>query len=421
MESEYVDRNRTSLAALRQLSLACFVLAVLTGFLYRLGLIGVLPFDLSLQNIRHAHSHLMFFGWAVPLPMYFIIQKINKEIRINEPNMLLTRMAYLSLILGVASYPFFLFYGYRPVPIAGMDLPVSVILSGLVMVCWYAFIIIYWKERKYISKELPTSFYDGALVMLFMCSLGAWGVAVVQFSGVVNPLWGKALTHFFLATFTEGWVVLFLLGLIYEQLDIKAEALSISPALLIGLILFGAPLTFPYGISEGLLSPQLLMAARAGGVLAATGLILNLYVIYQGTNSKIAWYWKVVLFLLALKVLAQSLASVLPSEFWMSAHGLRIFYLHLLLLGAFSLGLFAALHSYQDTRKGLKGITASIVLVLLSLVMLTPFWPSSWFASWQFYLISAIAILPSLAAAYSFYLLRHENHKTEYSRNNERW
>lgn len=416
MDSGYTGQDRISLSILWQLSLACFVLAGLTGFLYRLGLIGTDLFGLSLENIRHAHSHLMFFSWAVPLPMYFIIQKINKENSVNEPNMLMTRMAVSSLLLGIASYPFFLIYGYRPVPIAGMELPLSVIFSGLVMLCWYGFLAGYWKERKYISEELSTSIYDGALVMLFLCSLGAWGVAIVQFSGVVNPLWGKALTHFFLATFTEGWVVLVLLGVIYEQLDLDYSKVPVVPGLLTGLILFGAPLTFPYGISEGLLSPKLLISARLGGIMAAAGLLLNLYVLFRSAGSKIAWYWKTVLFLLVLKALAQLLASVFPSAFWMSAHGMRIFYLHLLLLGAFSVGLFTALHSHLDNMKGLKGITASIVLVLLSLLLLTPFWPSSWFASWQFYLIAAIAILPSLAAAYSYNLLRPEKHKTEYSK-----
>ncbi|MDZ7716801.1 MAG: hypothetical protein U5J95_11370 [Balneolaceae bacterium] len=406
MDSEYTGQDRISLSILWQLPLACFVLAGLTGFLYRLGLTGVDLWGLNLDNIRHAHSHLMFFSWAVPLPMYFIIQKINKETSINEPNMLMTRMAVLSLFLGIASYPFFFFYGYRPVPIAGMELPLSVIFSGLVMLCWYGFIAGYWKERKYISEELSTLFYDGALVMLFLCSLGAWGVAAVQFSGVVNPLWGKALTHFFLATFTEGWVVLVLLGLIYERVDINTEAFRISPALLIGLILLGAPLTFPYGISEGLLSPRLLISARVGGVLAAAGLLLNLYVLYRHKRSKIAWYWKTVLYLLAIKALAQLVASVLPSEFWMSAHGLRIFYLHLLLLGGFSIGLFSGLLFSKKAERGLLFVVVSIILVLVSLVWLTPFWPQSFFASWLFYATAAIAVLPVLAVSYYWYEIK---------------
>ncbi|MCW9707309.1 hypothetical protein [Fodinibius salsisoli] len=392
-------------------SLGCFVIAATTGFLYRLGIVGWMPSNLSLENIRHAHSHLMFFGWAVPFPMYFIIQKVDAELKANEPNILMTRMAMASIFMGVASYPFFLLYGYRPVPVAGMDLPLSVIFSGLVMLCWYGFMAGYWKERKYISDDLPIRFYDGALLMLFICSLGAWGVAVVQFSGVANPLFGKALTHFFLATFTEGWVVLILLGLLYESMEINTDKLPVAPTLLTGLILLGAPLTFPYGISEGLMSNQLLFAARAGGLLAAAGLGLNFYLLYRGTVAQTAWYWKLILILLGIKALAQFAASVLPAHFWISEHSLRLLYLHLLLLGAFSLSILAWWHmSTNIPVRFFNGIVLSVVIVLVSLLSLTSLWPAMWSGPWIFYLLAVAALLPVLAiGAYWFKMIQSQN------------
>lgn len=385
-----------------KLPLVCFVIAGLTGVLYRLGMVGWLPdaLNLSLENVRHAHSHLMFFGWAVPVPLYFLIRRVQRELRVNEPNLLMVRTAKASLFLGLTAYPFFLLFGYRPVSIAGMELPVSVILSGLVMLCWYGFMTGYWKERKRITDSIAMIFYDGALIMLFVCSLGAWGVAFVQFAGLTNPLFGKALTHFFLATFTEGFVVMALLGIFYEQLNINMEQVQIAPGLLVGFILFGAPLTFPYGISEGLLSSNLLLVARTGGILATIGLGLNIYVLYKRSRNFKDGFWNIVLVLLAGKGLAQLLASVLPSNFWLSEHALRIFYLHLLLLGAFTLGLFKSLHHDQKIQKGLTPLYISVLLVLASLVLLTPIWPQSWFAIWQFYSVVFIAVLPPLAGLY---------------------
>ncbi len=400
-----MNNKRRSLELLWQLPLAAFILAGLTGFSYRLGLIGTDIWGLSLENIRHAHSHLMFFCWAVPLPMYFMIRKINREITDTGPNILMTRMAMGSLILGFASYPFFLLYGYRPIAFAGMDLPASVILSGLVMLFWYGFMAGYWKERKYIATDLAMTFYDASLLMLFISSLGAWGVAVVQYAGLENPLFGKALTHFFLATFTEGWIVLVLLGILYDHFGVEQSSVRIAPGLLAGLIIFGAPLTFPYGISESLLTTQLLLAARVGGLLAGIGLSLNLYVIVRHASMKLPWYWKLVLAFLVLKAMAQLLVSLLPSEFWMSAHGLRIFYLHLLMLGAFSMALFSMLNGDESKRQGLWAMAASIILVLISLLWLTPLWPSSLLGVWQFYATAMIAVLPSLAATYYFFVL----------------
>lgn len=410
------ESNLKNYRRIWQLSLGCFILAGLTGFAYRLGLIGTDLWGLSLDNIRHAHSHLMFFCWAVPLPMYFIILKVEQEqLKTGARGMgMMTGMALATLFLGLASYPFFLFYGYRPVAFAGMELPFSVILSGLVMICWYGFMIGYWRARKYMTSDLPVLFYDSSLVMLLISSLGAWGVALVQFSGMQIQLFSKVLTHFFLATFTEGWVVLVLFGLIYDRLKISKEEIKVPGGLLAGLILFGAPLTFPYGISEYLLSPQLLIVARAGGLLAAAGLVLNLYVLARHSLDTINWYWKVIFQLLALKVVGQLMVSFIPSIFWLSEHSLRIFYLHLLLLGSFSMVLFSALSSSRNIQGALKLVFGSILLVLVSLIWLTSLWPRSWFAVWQFYATTAIALLPSLAAFYYLMVsIRYRQNQTE--------
>ena len=59
---------RTWLAAL-----GCFVIAGATGALLRFGLLQGLPAGLQLVNVRHAHSHLMYFGWVTPALMVLIV------------------------------------------------------------------------------------------------------------------------------------------------------------------------------------------------------------------------------------------------------------------------------------------------------------------------------------------------------------
>src|SRR5699024_9584018 len=113
-------------------------------------------------------------------------------------------------------------------------------------------------------------------------SLGAWGVSLAQ---AVNPeghLFMKGLTHFFLATFTEGWVVLAILAILIMKLPLKLTDINHGRwQFALGSIAIGAPLTFPYGISESLLSPMLLAIARFGGGLSAAGLLIVLYVIFS--------------------------------------------------------------------------------------------------------------------------------------------
>ncbi|SHF33302.1 hypothetical protein SAMN05443144_107163 [Fodinibius roseus] len=381
------------------LALASFVLAALTGFLYRLGMIDWLPeWGLSLGNIRHAHSHLMFFGWAVPLPFLIMRNSMLRGRGVSQRGASRMKSAVGStLLFGLASYPFFLAYGYRPVAIGATSLPLSVILSGFVMLCWYAFIRGYWQARPALRDKTSRTWFDGALTMLLISSLGAWSVAVVQAVDPANHLLMKGLTHFFLATFTEGWVVLALLSLFILKLPVEPDDWPVSQNFSLGCIAIGAPLTFPYGISETLLSPSLLLTARLGGAVSAIGLLQALYAIGSSGRWKSSiWIWP--LALVGLKALMQLTASVLPSSFLFSDHGLRIFYLHVLLLGAFTLAIMAWWHrSVNIPDSFFNGIVWSIVIVLGSLLLPTPLWPTMWTGSWIFYLLAAAALLPALA------------------------
>lgn len=380
-----------------QWAIFSFILAGLTGFLYRLGFVTALPFDLNLENVRHAHSHLMFFGWASLLPMYLIKVKMVPGYHAALGVKLMKVALWSVLIFGILSYPFFMIWGYRSVPVNGSFLPLSTILSGLVMIGWYVFMIGYLMTRFRKKDHTPNVWFEGALVMLFVSSLGAWGVGAVEMLDFGGPLLGKALTHFFLATFVEGWVVLVLLGLISESLRMKENDYVLSPNILVGLIACGAPLTFPYGISESMIDLNLSVTARIGGVLIAEGVLLFLYSIVKKKDdiSKI-WIWP--LSLLALKALMQIIAAVMPAELWLSEHGIRILYLHILLLGSFTLGITAFMTHEVDLKpKYFYGIVISVVVLLISLLWMTSLWPAFLSGVWIYTGMSVIALLPVFA------------------------
>lgn len=399
MDNSTVQPNNDCDAPLLwNLSLFSFVVAGITGFSYRLGMIGQLPFNLNLENVRHAHSHLMFFGWAVPLPLYILFRNINKKISRDTGGITLMKNAIASgLILGLLAYPFFLLYGYQPVPIGSADLPISVILAGLVMVSWYFFMIGYLKARKVLANAPSQSWFDGALSMLLVCSLGAWGVAVLQAIDPTNQLLTKAMTHFFLATFAEGWVVLIVVSIILNRIESQDIQWAVSPTLLLACIVLGAPLTFPYGISKALLTPALLATARFGGALAALGLVVLLFGILRSVKLKSTiWIWPVSL--LGIKALMQLTASILPSSFWLADHGLQIFYLHVLLLGALTLTITGFLYEQAKASRLFFNLMAgAVALVLMSLILMTRFWPQMWSGTWIFKVVAAVALLPVMA------------------------
>lgn len=353
----------------------------------------------------------MFFGWAAPLPLYILLTKFAGDIGTNVSAIRWMKYSLWGcLLFGILAYPFFLVYGYHPVEINSTSLPLSVIMSGLVMVTWYIFMGSYLTVRSKL-KNTTGPWFEASLVMLFICSLGAWGVALVQAIDPMAQLMMKALTHFFLATFTEGWVLLVVLAIVVESEPGKRLELPFSEGLIIGLITIGAPLTFPYGIAESMLTPQLLITARLGGCLIAAGVLMALYPLLKSGKWKNAiWIWP--LGLLLLKVLMQLGASVLPSEFWLADHPLRILYLHVLLLGALTLTCVGWMHEQVNAAKKVYiSLAVSVGVVLLTLVMMTRFWPASWSGMWIFYLITGATLLPVAALIVEWLELKFVNKK----------
>lgn len=374
-------------------SLGFFILAAFTGFLFRLGMNIPLPFDLSFTNVRHAHSHLMFFNWVTPIPMVFIARKIVLKAPLSAGNF--RNCIYTTMAVGFASYPFFLLNGYRPVSLGSASLPFSVIFSGLVMVCWYWFMMIYIKNRSSARQDLSLALYDSALIMLGISSLGAWGVAAFQFSGVDNPMFSSALTHFFLTTFTEGWCILAALGIMADISGIRE--VSVSHTWLTAPVLLGVPLMFPFGMSAGVLTETLWISARAGAFIVAASLSVSFYFLFKKMNHPL---WLIALIFLGLKIIMQLGSSILPSSIWMGEHSLRVLYLHLILLGFVSLVFFTAYHQVNNslTRVGLYSIFSAVILIILSLVMLTGYWPEILMPQNLLVAVTVIAVLPVFAA-----------------------
>lgn len=401
-----------------QFSLFCFILAAVTGALYRFEMIGWTRFGFDLQNLRHAHSHLMFFGWAVPLPFCIILKRMigvhgNREGGSDhQSSFRIMRFSILgALVFGLLSWPFFLLYGYRPVPLGGADLPLSVICAGLVMLFWYGFTAGYIAVRRGISDGGSRVWTDMAILLLFVCSLGAWGVAALQAAGVDNPLWTRASTHFFLSGFTEGWVVLAILAILVHEIRIPDRAFALTPATLAGFVSLGALLTFPYGIPETVLPPLLLATARGGGILVSIGVILASGSLFrwmmQSRDPVISTLWLWPAGMLFAKGIMQLVASLLPSGFWLSDHTLRVFYLHLLLLGALTTVLIVWLHQQSQIRSAWVGPgIATILLLLASLLPLTPFFPAGWRGIWVLRLAAAVALLPAIALSLFWWQMR---------------
>ena len=379
-----------------QLSLLSFIIAALTGFLYRYGMLYPLPEWINFANIRHAHSHLMFFNWICPPIMIWMISKVISSNQTEEAQAF-KRCFYVMIFLGFLSWPLFLLYGYHSVLIGSASLPLAAIVSGLVMITWYWFAWLWYRLRKNTDSSLSLFFYDAALAALLVSSLGAWGVSIFQFTPIDNPLLSSAMTHFFLAVFTEGWAVLGILGIIWQK--VNSVKISINTGWLWQPILFGSMLIFPFSLNQSVITPAMHYTAIAGALLIAGSFGLNLFLLLKSDALK-GFIWKTIFGLMGIKILLQ-VATILPLDIWPGEHGLRVLYLHILLLGIISILFFEVF--YPKTLAQAKNLfAATVLLVLISLTMISGYWPVSFTPPNLYVWIMILAGLPVIPAGWIY-------------------
>ena len=387
-------------------ALAVFVLAGSTGALFRFAVAVGDTFGLDPTNVRHAHSHLMYFGWATPALFALIARRL--------PGLGARAMPHAGRVVGAAfalallAYPPFLLFGYAPAEIGDARLPLSVMAAGFNVIVWYAFAVGYRRARRDAPPSPALRLFDLAVFFLVLATLGAWGLPVLQATGEGGPALKTALTHLFLDVFSEGWFVFGVLGLAAAEAwgpapngyGAASDAASGAWRRALGwattAAAVGVPFTFALGMPPSLVPPFVGLLARVGGALVGGGLV----VAASALVPRVRGLWRVALGLLALKGLGQAAVSVGVGEGWAAVPAFRILYLHLMLLGFVTLGLVAAAHASWGGRAvpGRRALASAVGVLLLSLVPLTPLWPSAWGGRWVPWVVAACALGPVLAA-----------------------
>lgn len=299
------------------LSLLLLSLSVLTGILFLL--MGTFPGRLPLDpgNVRHAHSHLMFFGWGL-LPLLHLV--FRSDLKRNLNHFIIITIPVLSL----SSYLAFLYSGYKPVSVGGARIPLSIILSSLTMVFWYFPFAIYIKEARKMEHGLLGSRGFLPFTFLVLSTGGAWGLAILKASGMESELFKELLKQTFLTLFVFGWL---LPGAIHQHLppstgpSIRRNLLAMTAPILL-IPTFAPPATVGIlgsmvGIAGSVLYPiylfDLLAKGRGKGNLGETG----------------RWGFRVTILAATTLLLNPLLPRSITGEF-------RLFFLHLVLAGAAS-------------------------------------------------------------------------------------
>lgn len=338
----------------------------------------------------------MYFGWATPALMGLIAAWLPRQT--GRP--LSSRFQWVMLATVVAAllaYTMFIQFGYQSAAVGSRNVPLSVVMATLNVLAWYAYAVLYFRATRGTTRTRALRFWDAAIIFQILASLGAWGVAVVSRLGVEDPFWSLSMTHLFLDLFSEGWFVLAVLGLAYA---VHPAASSRAAHWGEQLIIMGLPVIFLLAMPVNLVPAGLRIIASIGGLLVSVGLLFTVWALWPGLSGK--WTgWRVPLVLLTIKALI-GLGMLLPvTARWVQQNGLRVSYLHILLLGFVTLGLVVAAREAWGAAAvpGQTWLVATVLLLLVTLIPLTGIWPEAWAGSWALKLAAWVSLGPVVVVA----------------------
>lgn len=382
-------------------AVVAFVVAGLAGTLMRFGMRYGLPFDLELANVRFAHTHLMYFGWATPA-LFALVGALLVE-RTGRPPLRLERFATAGALLAAAvSFVPFALDGYGPTAAAGLRLPLSMVASTLALLAWVTWAGAYVARSWDLPRDLPLVALDAAVLALLVASAGGAGLAMAAFAPVAPGVLMDRLVPFYLGVFSSGWFTLALVGVLGAALAPRLDH-GLGKAA-VALVLGGVLVASLLDLLAGPMWP-----AQVGRLAAAYGtVVLGMQLALASGRAR----WPAPL-LLAVGLLSKGLlegALVLePVAHWSERSALPVWWAHAFLLGLLTLGLvWTALRCWvPDAVAAFWGAATAVAVLLLGMAPLTLVWPfarGSWVlpvAAWTSLAPTAALVVVGLLVAWA--------------------
>src|SRR5699024_5749369 len=348
-----------------------FLLTALSGVwmrLFPLHMATAIPYT----NVLHAHSHLAILGWAF-LGTFIIFLSIQWDYnkRKKEAKAISVTLFITSLVMFIA----FLYQGY------GL---VSIILSTLHIFVeyWTASFIFRHLKMGAFRSQISNLFIKGSLVALLLSSLGPFALGYISSTGMKESAFFDMAIYFYLHFQYNGWLYLFLIGLLITILHYKKITLSTSLLTASFWIYFIA--LFP----GYLLSILWVDVGTSGSVLAIVGSIgqwvggVGLLFAFKGTSRQLMSHFSkgtigalgVTLFLLLIKSSMElGLMSPGMANLIYDTRSIVIGYLHLTLLGFISIFIltqYRMVHILESNRLTFYGSILFGVGFMLNEVLL---------------------------------------------------
>ncbi|HAJ38179.1 MAG TPA: hypothetical protein DCL15_21105 [Chloroflexi bacterium] len=321
-------------------AVGALVLAAWTGVLMRFGMVDGFPtWAQNFGAMRHAHSHLMYFGWVTLALFALIWADLPRHTGRSLPRGVGVQMA-LTAVMAFLSFPAFWANGYGLTAIGSVRLPLGSMAATFNGLTWFIFVALYVQATRGLAvRPLAVQLWDWALALLLLAALGAVGLVALVITRVEQPFLQQLFLHQFLDLFAVGWFGLALLGVMWSY--IGAPTRGWLPTFSLALLL--AP-TFLLGVPPTLLPTTLFWVAAPANAGAAFLL---------GWHGLQLWRQRAMLPNLlwlaggGLGIVLAAAALLLWPGVWQEYAGgqMRIFYLHVLLLMWVSTALLGSLEA----------------------------------------------------------------------------
>lgn len=347
------------------------LLVALIGLVLRYKIAFSLPF-IDQKHLLHGHSHFAFAGWISMSLMAFLINYASRKKGVDlfpKYNWLL----WGNLITAYGMLFSFPFQGYGFYSIS--------FSTASIFISW-AFSVLFWKELNNISKQsIPHKWFKAALFYNALSALGAFSLAFMMANKIIHQNWYLLAIYFYLHFQYNGWFFFASMGLFLEKIlfifPIKKKqnqifwlfAVSCFPAYFLSALWVSMPI-WAYSF----------VIAAAGVQLFAWVLLLQqlipkfkkLSIAFPKPSNWILFFSGIAL---TIKLVLQ-LTSTIPSVSTL-AFGFRpivIAYLHLILLGVFTLFLmsyFFVTSLIKINKATYIGILIFVVGIILNECLLT--------------------------------------------------
>lgn len=358
-----------------KISLFYLVLIALIGAYMRMMFVIPVPV-FQYEYILHTHSHTAMLGWVysalyIALLLSFIPGAFNKK---NYVVLFwLTQFAILGILVT------FTIHGYWFLSIG---------FSTLHIFLSYWFIIKFIKDvnrNKALreSSQLSLKFIFASLFLLFLSSFGPWGLAVFAAKKMIGTdLYNDAI-YFYLHFQYDGWFTFAVIGLFIRYIESLQVKLNLKTGIKTFWFLFlGVIPAYILSLPAQQVPSYVWIIAAISGIVQFIGTIFllkflspHIKSLFQDSNSYQSVLVYVFIVSLAVKFFLQ-LLSAIPylNNLVFNNRDVIIGYIHLVMLGVITCGLFGWFHKqgllHRDSWVIKGGLSLFIIGFIITEILL---------------------------------------------------